>query len=254
MKNRAALVVLVLLAACSDDDSSTQVTETGRQTGGSSGTGFVGIEGDGVLVTEARTVTGFQGVVNDSPLPVDITQGAEFKVEIAFDSNLLPLITSEVMGDTLHIGVRAKDGFTAHTRGQVTIRMPHLTSALSSASGDLIVATVEEAPIRLATSGSGDMAFQGSASSLDVATHGSGAIELSGSAQRAELTTAGSGDIDARQLIVVEGEVSTSGSGDISATFTGTVDASTSGSGDIDLYGGATVTQDRSGSGRVTIH
>ena len=62
------------------------------------------IEGSGSVVTEEREVGDFENITLESFGELIITQGDEPSLIIEADDNLMQYITTEVKGDTLHIG------------------------------------------------------------------------------------------------------------------------------------------------------
>src|SRR5437764_9036423 len=68
--------------------------------------GFTGITGSGTAKSEVRPAAGATEVAVSGALSVDIGPGAEAKVEISGDDNLVSLITSDVSSGRLEITTR----------------------------------------------------------------------------------------------------------------------------------------------------
>lgn len=62
------------------------------------------IVGSGVAATETRPVPGFTAVSVTAPFRVVLAVGAPHSLEVTADDNVLPLVRSEVRGDTLYLG------------------------------------------------------------------------------------------------------------------------------------------------------
>src|SRR5688572_23453671 len=66
-----------------------------------------GVEGNGSKTTESRKINGsFSKVHLRSSMDVTIKEGSDVSVAVTIDSNLQPLVTTEVSGDTLVIATK----------------------------------------------------------------------------------------------------------------------------------------------------
>lgn len=218
-------------------------------------TGCLGLQGNGKPATETRDVDGFVAVESDTSLDIRVVRGDTFAVQVRVDANLLPHVRTRVRDGALLID--SDVDIDADVEGpHVVVTMPEVEGAALTGSGELVVTGFEsDAPIRLALSGSGDVAFTGRAGAVSASLDGSGKIDLTGATGKVDLDLSGSGDIDARELHANEARVALSGSGNVSAHVTGRVDVELDGSGDIDLYGEPQLgRKDLSGSGEITVH
>ncbi len=59
------------------------------------------VQGDGRTVSETRTVPAFSSVEADTDIDVQVTRGDATAVVVTTDENLVPLITTRVVGSTL---------------------------------------------------------------------------------------------------------------------------------------------------------
>jgi hypothetical protein len=214
-----------------------------------------GIEGNGKRVEEQRPLAGFVEIDNRSAFDVQVEPGEAFSVSVSVDENLLPVLHTRVVDDTLIVDSHENVGGVL-LGPHVTVTMPRLRSARLSGSGRLDVLSFEQSePLDLMLSGSGDLFFEGEAASIVADLSGSGTLRVAGATERLALNLDGSGSIDARSCSAAEGKLDLDGSGDLRATVHGPVEVSLSGSGDVDLYGGGTIVRLRhSGSGRVREH
>ena len=60
-----------------------------------------GVSGSGRVATDKRDVKGFSSVDVSGIFQVEIVSGKDFSVEVQADDNILPLIQTNVDGDTL---------------------------------------------------------------------------------------------------------------------------------------------------------
>jgi len=214
-----------------------------------------GVDGNGERADEERTVPAFSRIRSDCDLDVEVTQGAGPALTVSIDSNLLRLVDTSVVDDTLYIDVREDLGDVI-AGPNIRVMVPTLSAAKLAGAGRLSVFLDEpEQALDLYLTGSGDVRFQGRTAALGGYLSGSGDMRFNGETSDVELQLSGSGSIRAAKLAAESGNVELSGSGDISANVTESVRVSLSGSGHIDLYGGANVEQYRSsGSGEIEQH
>ncbi len=182
--------------------------------------------------TESRTVNGFSKVelAGSGELIIDQTGSETLTIEAG--EKVLPQLTSDVVGDTLVLGVR-RGTFTA-PGGKISY---HLT--VKDLTG-------------LSVSGSGNVtAPKITTDSLGVDISGSGTVTVGGTARESQLSISGSGTYVAGDLASKTLRADISGSGDATVNVSDTLDVAISGSGSLTYSGEPTVRSDISGSGRV---
>jgi hypothetical protein len=214
--------------------------------------GGCGVEGNGDIISESRSVGEFEGV----QLSVDIDTNLEvadfYEVSITCDSNLVHRIDTSVSSGTLEIDTSRL--IDAGSDCFVTVQAPYFDHIVVNGSGDLqydAAAPVEILNARV--NGSGGIAIGGIESDkVNSRVAGSGEIVLSGSSRTLEAKIEGSGDIWARGLLAETAKADTYGSGDIELFASKEIDASTHASGDISVYGDPEIVDvSTDGSGRV---
>lgn len=211
------------------------------------------VHGNGHLEVQQRAVSGFRVIENRSALPVHVIQGPSFSVSVLIDSNLLGFVDTTVDGAVLRID--DSDDLDASSGSVVSVTLPAFDGFDSSGSGDATIDGVTQTgPVQLTCTGSGSIAFSGTAAGTSVTDNGSGSVRLSGTGRHLSAILTGSGSIDASALAANGGaDLETMGSGSISAQVVGDATLRTTGSGSIDatLSGGA-ATFDVTGSGSIT--
>ena len=188
--------------------------------------------GSGTARTEQRSVSGFSAVELGGSGEVRVEQGTSESLTIEADDNILPLLTSEVSGDTLVLG--AKSGAAYSTRTPVTYRVTvtDLTGLRVSGSGEITATGID-------------------GTALEIAITGSGTITVDGTADRLTVDISGSGGYSGGSFTTRAADVTISGSGDAVVDATATLRATISGSGSVTYLGDPAVTEDVSGSGEV---
>jgi hypothetical protein len=211
MRSRVALVLgiaLLLLAACSMT------------------------RGSGQVATAQREVAGFTKVELAGQGDLTIEQTGTESLTISAEDNLLPLLTSDVSGDTLVLGT--KPNTTILTTEPITYAL-----------------TVKELD-GLAVSGSGTVnAPKLATTELTAEISGSGTITVNGAANDQNLEISGSGRYQAEGLTSKTVKASISGSGEASVMATDVLDVAISGSGSLTYSGNPQVKQEISGSGKL---
>jgi len=190
------------------------------------------IEGSGRIVQQVRPVGPFTSVELDDSSNVDVRLGTTRSLTVEADDNLLPLLTTEVRGNTL---VLASHGSyrTQHTP-RVWLTVPDLREVRLLGSGNVKLVGVANAGLTLNIEGSGD-------------------VEAVGRTEMLNATIAGSGDFRLRGLYARNARVHIMGSGDATVAVSGGLDANVSGSGDIHYVGRpASLSVRKGGSGSVS--
>lgn len=214
------------------------------------GLGF-GERGSGNVTTETRQVSGFTGVVLEGSGEVNIEVTGTESLSIEAEDNIIPHLTSNVVGGDLVLGV---DGGISPTRDIVyTITVASLDSLTIAGSGSMSLPELSAGPLDALISGSGSMDLTGLAvGELSVEISGSGEVNVAGSADSIEVSIPGSGSYSGSDLVSVSGAVDISGSGSAVVNVTDDLAARVSGSGSIRYLGNPTVETDISGSGSVS--
>ena len=238
--------------------------------------GFDGkaIEGNGQSQMEARAVASVGKLDVNGPVHVEVHVGGAPSLQVEAESNLLPLVHTEVRGDTLHISVQGSFHSTSGLR--VIYTTPQLTQINASGSGRLMVAGLNGATLYVEQNGSRTSELSGNVGRLDVQVRGSGNIDASGlSSGVTQASLMGSGRLDLGQIhgdtldVSVNGSGGVRGSGDVrvanvrlrgsgdvdlAALRSESADLSATGSGDILASVTQKVVADSSGSGRIIVH
>lgn len=221
MRRRLSVLVVLLaatLTACGNG-SSPAITPADGPTG-ATGTG------------ETREVSGFTGVELTTVGNLVLDQTGTEALTIEAEADVLPLLTSEVSGGILRLGVAPGSEIT--TREPIVYRLT--VAALDS----------------LSISGAGDATATNLATDrLTVDVDGAGDVTLSGTADTQIVTLGGAGDYDAADLRSATVEITVGGAGDAVVNASDRLTATVGGAGSVEYVGDPLVTQDVSGAGSV---
>ncbi|MDC6389977.1 DUF2807 domain-containing protein [Maribacter sp. PR1] len=199
------------------------------------------IKGNGDEVTINRTIGEYDAIAVSGWFDVNLVDGAEGKLTLTGESNLLEYIITEVNNGKLVIktekGVNLKP--SSWNNGIViTVPVESVDAIALSGSGDIVgKTTIRTNNLDTAMSGSGDISLDIDADTVSASMSGSGDIMLSGSTRDFDATISGSGDIKAFDLEADNVDATVSGSADIKVTANKMLKARVSGSGDITYKG-----------------
>jgi carbon monoxide dehydrogenase subunit G len=210
------------------------------------------VSGSGNIKTEARAVSGFNGISLSIPANAEIVQGASEGVSIETDDNILPLIETVIEEGKLKIRFKDRNMSVSTKTLRMTINVKSIESLAVGGSGDLQAAKLQVPTLKASIAGSGDVRITNlDADTLIVSIAGSGNFSAGGKSNTLEGKIAGSGDMKTEKLAANNVKLSIAGSGDAKVWAKETLKISVAGSGDVAYYGDAKVTQSVAGSGSV---
>ncbi|NND32482.1 MAG: DUF2807 domain-containing protein [Saprospiraceae bacterium] len=151
------------------------------------------IIGNGHRITEIRSLESFTGVAVAGDFRVNVTRGDTIRVSITGPSNILPLLETEVDGQTLEVGFKSGSN-VARANTEISITMPKLTALTFYGNTIMQTKGVFSGPsLRLNATGDGKMTLSPSVyKKLFVNNTGNGLIEaFATSAESASVTVHG---------------------------------------------------------------
>lgn len=182
------------------------------------------ISGSGEVITESRDVSNFEQVDLQGIGNLEIIQGDEEALTITADDNLMQYITTEVVGDTLEIGMKPNLSFDPSRTIEYKLVLKSVSSIQLSGFGNINSEGLSGDELEVKLAGSGDIMLDSLESdTLLVRISGFGDFEAQTiSADMPTLEITGSGDIHVDELTAKELAVKISGFGD--ADLSGTAD------------------------------
>ncbi|GGC68455.1 head GIN domain-containing protein [Undibacterium terreum] len=196
-----------------------------------------GVTGNGDIVREGRQLAAADALEVNGPISVQVRMGAVNSLEVEADSNLLPLVKTEVRDGVLKLRL---DGSVSNSRA---LRVIYTTTSLReitvNGSGSVDAAALQNETLAVSVNASGSVRLEGAGNNLDLRSRGSGSIDASGyRPQRANVKMSASGAITLGQINAAQLSAEIRGSGSFKAS--GNVrqlTASLHGSGSADLRG-----------------
>jgi len=231
MNNHRKLLLAALCLACLP--ASARVNLTGPRD--SASTVIIDnrppLTGSGKIVTEPRAFAGARRIELRSAEPIRVRRGEQPRLSITGDDNLLPLIRTEVEGDTLI--VEARDSYSARRPLRIEVTVPTLVGLSAPGGADAEIEAIDAERFELSIDGSSRVIAQGHTAELFADLNGSGEVRFD-------------------QVIAGEVHVRLNGDGDLHIHAVRELHAELNGSGDI-VYRGTpkTLLVETNGSGRV---
>jgi hypothetical protein len=137
-------------------------------------------------------------------------------LELTGDDNIIPLITTEVQGDTLYI--RSSKEYEPKDKLEILVSTPDLKKFAFAGAGEAKLSNIKNERV-------------------EIAMRGAGNLSASGETKEADITLSGAGSVDAKDLHAVDAKVNSTGVGSVDIYATGKLDAKASGIGEINYYG-----------------
>ncbi|MGE5351625.1 MAG: head GIN domain-containing protein [Acidobacteriota bacterium] len=194
--------------------------------------GFGGVRGSGISREETRSLSDFNAVDLGGAYEVNITCGSTPGVTIDAESNILPLIKSEISGNTLHI--YNTKSINPKKKIKINITASNIDEVETSGASNITIENVNNDRIKLDASGAGKM-------------------YLSGKTGMLRLSLSGAVKVEARDLLADNANVEISGASKAEVYASKELRADISGVGSLDYYGNPkNVRRSVSGIGSIT--
>ncbi len=198
------------------------------------------VKGNGNVTTINRSTEDYDAINCAGSMDFVLVKGAEGKIKIEGEENLLEYIITEVNGGKLHVKVKNGINLKPSWKKGITVTIPfnEINKVSLLGSGDVWnTDTIKENALNVSVAGSGDMKLTVETESLESSVTGSGNITLTGRTDFLESSVTGSGDFKGFELQANNTEAHVTGSGDIYVTCNQSFKARVTGSGDIKYRG-----------------
>lgn len=213
------------------------------------------VRGSGKVITENRSVSGFDRVSLSSIGELTLIQGEEESLVIEADDNIMPLITSEVRNGTLYIGLNSTGPLNIDPTQDIkyTLTMTEIAGLEASGAANILSDSITSGELRIESSGAGSIRIaQLQADMLQVEISGAGDVEIEGgSVPVQEVSLSGAGSYDSSELQSQEMVMQVSGAGNATVWVTGSLEVEMSGAGNLEYYGAPQLSSEISGAGTV---
>lgn len=212
------------------------------------------ITGSGITKHEVRTLPEFSSVHISGSFTTVIQQGAENRIEIDADENIMELISTEVTDDKV-LRIRLKKGFSLQMGSDIRllVQSPQWNEVGIHGSGEIrSLGPISGSNLEIQANGSGDIHLDLLYEMVSADMNGSPDLHLTGSASNFVVQSNGSGGVFADQFICKRVNLFISGSGDSRVYADSTLDVQVNGSGDVTYSGNAGIVNSKMyGSGEL---
>ena len=209
-----------------------------------------GIKGDGNVIKEDRTISGFTSLEVSGAFHVYLYQGKTESLTLEADKNLMEVIVTEVKGDKLKI--YTKENIQRATELNVYLTFEELEmidiSGAVSIQGE---GMLEFDELYLDGSGASEITMEMNVASLNADFSGASEIELSGNAKTASFDFSGASEIDALEFKIMNCELDVSGASDARVHVLENFEVNVSGAASVKYKGTPHVSKDVSGAGSI---
>jgi hypothetical protein len=210
------------------------------------------VRGSGNVTSEDRSVSDIERVSLMGTGDLTVIQGDTEGLTIEAEDNILPLLTSDMNGRELQLGVKKGTSISPTKPIRYTLKVKSLTRISVSGSGNVNSDKLDVQDFALDIAGSGNMDMQDlTAGKLTAKTSGSGNFNMAGKVQSQDITITGAGNYKAEDLQSTQTSVTISGSGNVTVWASDSLDIHITGQGDVRYYGKPTISQSISGSGSI---
>lgn len=134
-----------------------------------------GVSGSGNIQKEQRNVAAFDSISTDGAFEIEIVCQKPQSLEIAGDDNILPLVSTEVSNNVLH--VKSIRGYSVSKPIALKISLPDLKRIVSSGAGSFVVSGLKNEKLEIQSSGAPNITTSGETKSLTIDANGAGHID-----------------------------------------------------------------------------
>ncbi len=172
------------------------------------------VDGNGDFKMETRQTGDFDMIASNGAFKITFSQLDDYRVDVFAESNILPLILSNVVINTLFLEVEKDACYNSGQPVEITLTAPDLKSVTMTGSEMFTANNLNVDNLGFETHGSATVSCLLDVKMLAVSVIGSGDYNLAGSTGKGNISIPGSGTVYASALQQDSCEVAVSGSGD----------------------------------------
>ena len=211
------------------------------------------IKGNGNVITQVRTFSGFTGVDVSSAIHLYIKQDSAFSVKVEADDNLQQYILIEQDGNTLRIKQKNNTNLDATGRIKVYVSAPLFKNLDASGAcniiGENLLSVSDE--IDIDVSGASDAELELKAPKVSAEMTGASSLKLKGQTKDLHIEGSGASHAKCFELLSENATVDVAGASSVEVFASVKLKGEASGASDVRYKGNATITQSSSGAGSV---
>jgi hypothetical protein len=211
------------------------------------------VRGSGNVVTEDREVEDFTRIELSGIGDLEIELGDQPALRIEAEDNIMPLIETEVVGDTLRIGFREDTTPSPREPIRYFLTVVSIESMDASGLGNITAPGLQADSFSVNISGGGDIDIDSlEAQTIEVNISGLGNLQIDGGeVGNLEVDISGGGDLNTENMEAQEADIQISGLGTATIRVSENLRVDISGGGSVRYYGDPNVDEQVSGLGNV---
>jgi hypothetical protein len=210
------------------------------------------VRGSGSVITENRTLKGFDQIQLSTLGKLEIMQGEEEGLEISAEGNLLPYINTTINGKKLEI--RTASNVTIEPTKELiyTLKVKNISEIINSNQGTIHASKLISEKLEIGISSSGDIDIGSlNATDLQVRISSIGNLNLAGAVTSQDVNISSRGNYNGGDLQSQTAVVRISSSGNAKIWVVIDLSVQISSSGNVDYFGSPRVISKTSSSGKV---
>jgi len=213
------------------------------------------VRGSGNVITEERSVSGFEYIDFNGAGEIFIEQGTEEKLVIEAEDNILPKITNKVENSVLTLGIDTKitDEQVIPTKKMIyRLTVISLSGLNINGAATLNVKQLFAGDFEFNVNGTGNATFEDfQAEKLTVEIDGGGNVTFKGLVSQQIVVINGAGGYNAGDLQTANTSITYNGAGKSTVWALDDLTVAIIGAGSVEYYGDPHVTQSINGLGSV---
>lgn len=171
------------------------------------------VTGDGKSITKARAIQSFNKIQISGAYKVVVMQGNQDALKITTDSNIVPLVITQVKDKQLNIHNKKGISFSLTKPVMIQVIVKNLQHIAASGANELILPNFDGRSLKIQTSGSIEANLSGKVGQLDMQISGSGQVNASNLvAKKVKIRLIGSGKVRVHATDQLDTKITGSGS------------------------------------------
>jgi predicted small secreted protein len=133
------------------------------------------VKGSGKRVTQKRDVGPFTAITTDGAFDIEVVCQKDPGLEVEADDNLLPLIETNVSGNTLHL--RPTRNYSAEDPPKIKITAPNIEAFSANGAGKIQITGVNNDKLQISLNGAPTFTASGTTKMIGVDTNGAAKVD-----------------------------------------------------------------------------
>lgn len=188
------------------------------------------VKGSGNRQTQKREVAPFTSISADGAFTIEVVCQKDVSLEVEGDDNVLPLVTTEVSGNVLHL--KNTKSYSVNQPIVFRISVPNLEGLTVNGAGKLDVTRIDN-------------------ERFEIDANGAPAINVSGSTKLVDIDTNGAATIDTHNLRAARAVVESKGVSKVDLGVSDQLDVTVSGPSQVTYRGDPVVNKTIHGPGKI---